>query len=243
LGWPKKIVSCVGTRIAVLDQQLTVSDILSARLLEQPDVEAASAHTRPETLRALLELEPVDVVLLDWRMCDPEASLVAQLKDSACAPRVLVIGYEASPRDVRAAVGAGAAGWLPSDVTFDELLTCLRAAQRGEFWVPGRVLLWAVDAVATSSTDAVESLRPLTPREREVLQGMVDGLTREQIAQRLGMSPHTVRTHVHGLLHKLGVHSSLRAVAVARQAGLRTSAESVPHQRSEDSPWQQGERR
>jgi len=233
----------VGTRIAVLDQQLTVSDILAARLLGQPFVEEATAHTRPETLRALLEEESVDVVLLDWRMCDREASLVTQLTESASAPQVLVIGYEAAPRDVRTAIGAGAAGWLPPDVSFDELLTCLRAAQRGEFWVPGRVLLWAVDAAAAPSTDAVETLRPLTPREREVLQGMVDGLTREQIAQRLGMSPHTVRTHVHGLLHKLGVHSSLRPVSVSRQAGLRTSAEAVPHQRSDDTPQRRGERR
>jgi len=233
----------VGTRIAVLDQQLTVSDILSARLLEQPDVEEATAHTRPETLRAKLEQEQVDVVLLDWRMCDEEASLVAQLCSGDSSPRVLVIGYEASPRDVRTAIGAGAAGWLPADVTFDELVTCLRAVQRGEFWVPGRVLLWAVDAAATSSTNAIETLRPLTPREREVLQGMVDGLTREQIAKRLGMSPHTVRTHVHGLLHKLGVHSSLRAVAVARQAGLKTSVETLPHQRVDDGPQRRGERR
>jgi DNA-binding CsgD family transcriptional regulator len=61
---------------------------------------------------------------------------------------------------------------------------------------------------------------------------MVDGLTREQIARRLGMSPHTVRTHVQSLLHKLGVHSSLRAVAIARQAGLVTQGDSVPHQRA-----------
>lgn len=233
----------MGTRIAVLDQQLTVSDILSARLLEQADVEAATAHTRPDSLRELLDREAVDVVLLDWRMCDAGGDLVAQLTSSGNPPRVLVIGYEASPRDVRTAIEAGAAGWLPPDITFDELLTCLEAVQRGEFWVPGRVLLWAVDAASAPSTDAVETLRPLTPREREVLQGMVDGLTREQIAQRLGMSPHTVRTHVHGLLHKLGVHSSLRAVAVARQAGLRASAEALPHQRGDDSSRPRGERR
>lgn len=230
----------MGTRIAVLDQQLTVSDILSARLLEQPDVDEATAHTRPETLRTLLEQETVDVVLLDWRLCDAEASLVTRLRDSASAPQVLVIGYEATPRDVRTAIDAGAAGWLPSDITFDELLTSLRAARRGEFWVPGRVLLWAV-AAAAAPPDALETLRPLTPREREVLQGMVDGLTREHIAERLGMSPHTVRTHVHSLLHKLGVHSSLRAVAVARQAGLRTSANALPHQRHDDSRRDAGE--
>jgi DNA-binding NarL/FixJ family response regulator len=233
----------VGTRIAVLDEQLTVSDILAARLQEQPDVEQATAHTRLESLSLLLEQEPIDLVLLDWRLCGTDGELVRQLHEANPSMRMLVLGYDAAPRDVRTAIRAGAAGWLPTDITFDELLTCLRAAQRGEFWVPGRVLLWAVEASAAPTTDAAETLRPLTPREREVLQGMVDGLTREQIARRLGMSPHTVRTHVHGLLHKLGVHSSLRAVAIARQAGLTASSEALPHQRGHDAPQFRGDHR
>ena len=232
----------MGTRIAVLDQQLTVSEIVSTRLLEQADVEEATAHSRPDTLQALLDQKAIDVVLLDWRLCDTEARLIALLRSTACSPQVLVIGYDALPRDVKTAIGAGAAGWLPPDVTFDELLTGLRATQRGEFWAPGRVLLWVVGATA-SPADPLETLRSLTPREREVLQGMVDGLTRERIADRLGMSPHTVRTHVHSLLHKLGVHSSLRAVAVARQAGMTTSADTLLHHRLRDSRREAGAHR
>ena len=209
-----------------------MADTLAARLVDQPDVEEATAHTRPESLEPLLNGGGVDTVLLDWRLCDEAASLILWLRERKPTLRVVVVGNDATPRDIKTAVAAGASGWLPTDVTFDELLTCLRAAQRGEFWVPGRVLLSVIDATTEGPADAEQTLRPLTPRERQVLQGMVDGLTREQIARRLGMSPHTVRTHVQSLLHKLGVHSSLRAVAIARQAGLVTQGDSVPHQRA-----------
>ena len=228
------MVADMGTRIAVLDRQLTVADLLAARLRDQPSVDAASAHTRVESLMSQVEHEPVDVVIVDWRMCDERGGLVAQLV-AAAAVRVLVIGNDAGPHDVRAAVDAGAAGWLPTDVTFGELLTALHTAERGEFWVPGRVALWLLGTPAGPPADPAEVLRPLTQREREVLQEMVDGHTREQIARRLGMSPHTVRTHVHAVLHKLGVHSSLRAVAVARQAGLVTTPASLPYQRQNGS--------
>lgn len=229
------MVADMGTRIAVVDQQLTVADLLAARLRDHPDVDDASAHTRVETLRQQLERDPVDVVILDWRLCGDDGALITELVAAASSVRVLVIGNGATPRDVGTAVDAGAAGWLPDDVTFGELMTGLHTARQGEFWVPGRVALWALRRPPGPSA-ATEALTPLTHREREVLQGMVDGLTREQIARRLGMSPHTVRTHVHAVLHKLGVHSSLRAVAVARQAGLVTAPVAVPRQRVQE-PW------
>lgn len=69
----------------------------------------------------------------------------------------------------------------------------------------------------TESERLVESL---TPREREVLRCMVAGLGRKAVAERLFLSPHTVRTHMQNVLGKLGVHSTLAAVALARRAGV-----------------------
>jgi DNA-binding NarL/FixJ family response regulator len=104
-----------------------------------------------------------------------------------------------------------------------ELQQCLRAVTNGETWVPGRLLtsvLRAMIAAREAAEPPASLLRPLTAREQQILQCLVDGMSRPQIAARLGMSPNTVRTHVHNVLHKLGAHSSLRAVAIAREAGL-----------------------
>jgi DNA-binding CsgD family transcriptional regulator len=67
-------------------------------------------------------------------------------------------------------------------------------------------------------------LNRLTPREQDVLQCLVDGLNRQEIAQHLFLSPNTVRTHVQHLLRKLGVHSSLTAAAIARELGMERRA-------------------
>lgn len=73
-----------------------------------------------------------------------------------------------------------------------------------------------------------ERLERLTPRERQVLRLMVDGLERSTIAKRLHVSPHTVRTHTQNLQAKLGAHSGVAAVSIALRAGLR------PGDRQED---------
>jgi DNA-binding CsgD family transcriptional regulator len=67
----------------------------------------------------------------------------------------------------------------------------------------------------------------LTAREREVLQCMVDGMNRTDIAARLGVSENTVRTHAQNLIAKLGVHSTLESVALALRCGLRNSGQAT----------------
>ena len=84
----------------------------------------------------------------------------------------------------------------------------------------GRVL---TDLVAEPAAPPPDPLASLTMREHEVLQCLVDGLGRAEIAARLHVSANTVRTHTQNLLAKLGVHSTLESVAVALRYGLRSS--------------------
>jgi DNA-binding NarL/FixJ family response regulator len=223
--------------IAVVDQQLTFADTVATRLLDQADVQHTTAHTTTDSLMALLRSHPVDVVLLDWTLCQGENQPLQALHERHPDVRVVVTGTHADPWDILAAMQAGALGWLPKDVPFDELLIGVRSAQRGDRWVPGQLLTAVLESVTNAAEDQnrqPRALQPLTRREREVLQCMVDGLSRNQIADRLGMSPNTVRTHVQNVLHKFDVHSSLRAVALARQAGLVARATDLPHQRRSD---------
>ena len=85
--------------------------------------------------------------------------------------------------------------------------------------------------LTTARRDRTESERlvdTLTPREKQILRCMVAGLGRQAVAERLYLSPHTVRTHMQNVLGKLGVHSTLAAVAVARRAGVSPAEPVVP---------------
>ncbi len=94
---------------------------------------------------------------------------------------------------------------------------------RDETHLPPALLtgvLRELTATRKHRTESQQLVESLTPREREVLRCMVAGLGRKAVAERLFLSPHTVRTHMQNVLGKLGVHSTLAAVALARRAGV-----------------------
>jgi DNA-binding NarL/FixJ family response regulator len=226
-------MTSVPLSIAIVDRQLTFADGVATRLLAQDDVGVTAAYTSIDALLIGLERDPVDVVLLDWVLCDSYADCLSRVEQVQPGIHLLCSG-ERDPHQIAAALRAGALGWVPKDLSFDKVLDGIRVAARGERWVPPELLGLVLEAMsAAEPTDRGEYLREtLTRREHEVLQCMVDGMSRNEVAEHLGMSPNTVRTHVQSLLHKLGVHSSLRAVAIAREAGLVSRNPSVPQQRA-----------
>lgn len=137
--------------------------------------------------------------------------------------RAVVLAAEDDPRRAVRALYAGAAGWVAKESSLTRLLTVLRGVLRGETHLPPALLTGVVRELTTARRDRTESERlveTLTPREKQVLRCMVAGLGRQAVAERLYLSPHTVRTHMQNVLGKLGVHSTLAAVALARRAGI-----------------------
>ena len=94
---------------------------------------------------------------------------------------------------------------------------------RGEAWLAPELLGRVLTDLTTRAVIQPNPLAGLTVREREVLQCMVDGLSRVEIAERLRVSGNTVCTHTQNLMAKLGAHSTLESVALALRSGLRGS--------------------
>ncbi|WP_344385052.1 response regulator transcription factor [Streptomyces thermolineatus] len=137
--------------------------------------------------------------------------------------RAVVLAERDDPRRATQALQAGALGWVAKDCSLDRLLAVVRGVLRDETHLPPALLtgvLRELTATRRHRTESERLVESLTPREQEVLRCMVAGLGRQAVAERLYLSPHTVRTHMQNVLGKLGVHSTLAAVALARRAGV-----------------------
>ncbi|MEU7041367.1 response regulator transcription factor [Streptomyces varsoviensis] len=150
-------------------------------------------------------------------------SLVAGVRSGQPAVRTVVLAERDDARRAAAALQAGASGWVAKDCSLSRLLAVIRGVLRDETHLPPALLtgvLRELTAARKHRTESERLVESLTPREREVLRCMVAGLGRKAVAERLYLSPHTVRTHMQNVLGKLGVHSTLAAVALARRAGV-----------------------
>ncbi|EYT79315.1 MULTISPECIES: response regulator transcription factor [unclassified Streptomyces] len=237
----------VRVRVLVVDDHRIFAESLAAALAAEPDVDVSAAGSGPAALRCLeraaAEGRRYDVLLVDadlggkvpgGRAAVPvqEAnadglvdgiSLVAGVRAAQSGVRTVVLAEKDDPRRAALALQAGACGWVAKDCSLSRLLTVIRGVLRDETHLPPALLtgvLRELTAARKHRTESERLVESLTPREREVLRCMVAGLGRKAVAERLFLSPHTVRTHMQNVLGKLGVHSTLAAVALARRAGV-----------------------
>ena len=224
-------------RVVVVDEQLTFAEAIAARLDAERDLHVLGALGSVEQLLAWRGPVPVDLVLFGLpddasQGAGVAMSAIRSLARRDPAVRVVVLAGRTDPALVAEAIEAGISGWVPKDVGIDRLLSTVRGVRQDETWIPAHVLTRVFSVLLQGNrreSDRVSVLNQLTPRETDVLQCIVDGLSRQQIADLLFLSPNTVRTHVQHVLRKLGVHSTLTAAAVARSLGI---------QRSDDPPLQ-----
>ncbi len=220
--------------VLVVDRERTFADKLAARLAAEASVAAVAALPSAAAAGRLIAGQHAAVVLLDG---DLPGRAAARLCEELCGrdrpPRVVVRSSSAEPERIIDAVRAGATAWVGKDESLRHLLEVIRGVARGETWLPpaetGRVLALLIGE-REQRQHSVRMLAVLTPREREVLTCLAQGAGRREVAQRLHLSANTVRTHMQNLMAKLGVHSTLEAVALSRPH-LET-AEPPPGRRS-----------
>ncbi|WP_051732422.1 LuxR C-terminal-related transcriptional regulator [Kitasatospora phosalacinea] len=153
-------------------------------------------------------------------------ALVARIRRAHPQVRAVLLAAGDDPQRAARALQAGAHGWVARESSLSALMAVVRGVRRDETHLPPALLTGVIRELTSARRDRSESERlvaALTPREEEVLRCMVAGLGRQAVAERLFLSPHTVRTHMQNVLGKLGVHSTLAAVAVARRAGIAPS--------------------
>ncbi|MFC7329967.1 response regulator [Marinactinospora rubrisoli] len=213
-------------RVAVADDQALVRMGLRVLIEAEDDLElAGEAADGAEAVRLVRRARP-DVVLMDVRMpvLDGIGALREIAADDALADtRVVMLTTFELDEYVFDALRAGAAGFLIKDSEPPELLRAVRLAAAGESLLSPSVTRRVI-AAFTSRIPAAPRTFPelalLTEREREVLALVGEGLSNEEIAQRLVVSPATARTHVSRSMVKLRARDRAQLVVIAYQAGM-----------------------
>jgi two-component system NarL family response regulator len=212
------------TRVLIVDDHTLFAEALAARLSREPDLVILPIAVDVRRALALVTTERPHVLALDLMLgAESGLDVLDHVRDKHPDIRVVVLTAVRDVEQMVQAIRRGAVGWLPKTEGADLVARVIRSAVRGGGWIPPEVLGDVLRRLVADGPpdNGSQLLAVLTPREREVLQCMVDGLGRAEIAGRLALSTNTVRTHTQNLLAKLDLHSALEAITLAMRAGMR----------------------
>jgi RNA polymerase sigma factor (sigma-70 family) len=211
----------VSIRVLLVDDHALARTGLRMVLDAEPDIEVVGeAANGRQAIHSVERLKP-DVVLMDVRM--PELDGIAATREIAGAARVLILTTFDLDEYVYDALAAGASGFLLKDVGPEQLTEGIRVVASGDALLAPTVTRRLVDELVAArrrQARAPPALDELTPREREVLLLVAQGLSNVEIAELLVVEETTVKTHVSRLLAKLGLRDRVQAVIFAYEAGL-----------------------
>lgn len=222
-------------RVVLADDQALIRAGFRVLIDSAPDLEVVGEAADGEEAVALVRSTRADVVLMDIRMPGLDglaATRAITADDDLAGVRVIVLTTFEVDDYVIAAVQAGASGFLGKGVEPAELLDAIRVVAAGDALLSPRAtqaLLsrFAVTAGASAPAGPSSDLDVLTEREREIMALIAHGLSNDDIAERLYLSPLTVKTHANRAMMKLGARDRAQLVVLAYQRGLVRPGETL----------------
>jgi DNA-binding NarL/FixJ family response regulator len=217
-------------RVVLADDQALIRAGLKVIIDSAPDIELVGEAANGEEAVQLARKARADVVLMDIRMPGTdglEATRTIAADDDLAGVKILILTTFESDEYVFQALRAGASGFLLKDTEPTELLNAIHGVARGDALLSPSVTRRLIAEVNNrperrQQLPSPQSLPALTPREREVVALVGAGLSNDEIAEKLYLSPLTAKTHVSRAMTKLGARDRAQLVVFAYESGLVT---------------------
>ena len=207
--------------VAIIEDNRLVRDALTVMLNRLPDMRVVSLNGADPAVP--VEAKP-RVLLLDVGLRDQDSLGVATaLRAEHPDAGIIVMDLLPVSEEIMEYVNAGVSGFLLKDADFDEFIGTIRAVAAGTKVLPPRLTeslfsQIAREAVEREPSRAVDDVR-MTRREREVIDLIGEGLSNKELAQRLNIATHTVKSHVRNVMEKLALHTRLQIAAYSHREG------------------------
>ena len=212
-------------RVLLVEDHASFRQALAFMLDREPGFEVAEQVGSLAEARELKGevLENVEVAIVDLAL--PDGDGLELIEEFSSQPRMttLVLSASLEPGRFARAVEAGASGVLHKSTPINDIVEAVRKLRAGEALLsPAEVveMLRLVGRERQEEHAARQAVERLTPREKEVLEALAEGLESKEIAEKLNVTVETERTHMVNILHKLGVHSRLQALVFAARYGV-----------------------
>ena len=206
--------------VALIEDNRLVREGMTAMLNQTEDFEVVAAG--PSGDPALLRDAKPQVILLDVGLWDDDSLRVAEtVRKESPESKVIIMDLLPVHEDIVDFVNAGVSGFILKDATFEDLVTTIRSVAEGAHVLPPAMTSSlfsqiAKEAVVRGRAAAMESVR-MTTREREVTGLIGEGLSNKEIATRLNIATHTVKSHVRNVMEKLALHTRLQIAAYSHR--------------------------
>jgi two-component system, NarL family, response regulator LiaR len=215
-------------KLVLIEDDSTLRVGLKYLLDKQETLEVVGdAGTGRQGISLVEKLEP-DLILMDVGMPGMDGIEACQaIKEKFPQRKVIMLTSHDNERDIFAALAAGANGYCLKDADIDRLLTAIAAVAKGDLWIDSSIAGKLLKALPQSNSSLLSATTAndkvyenLSPRELEVLALVVDGLSNQEISQRLEINLDTVKSHMKHILNKLAVSDRTQAAVKALRQGL-----------------------
>ena len=202
-------------RILIIEDNRVLRDGIAELLNGQADMRVVATIGSGNTVLLKASQTKPHVILIDMGLENfKESSVVESLREKMPEAKVIGMGFIPSQSDIVEFVEAGASGFILKDATVKEFLATIRSVAQGVKVLPplltGSLFSHVVELALKKRKGKLTSAVRMTKREREIIALIVDGLSNKEIAQRLNIATHTVKSHVHNIMEKLALHTRLQ---------------------------------